>query len=227
MSNKLFASNKHTSSSFSCRFQTSRWTWKPRDAAEKTNVLFVAAIFSSFYSQICVFASRPSRLLSYLSNMMLCNNFYEHLRMLHDWLKNIIRLFSAYLNKETREELLCHAWKSYLGVSWILLVTSKVMSILRNLERIKARRKANPKETRCDIDLTKSLDSVNLTQRTHQGTMSSYSETNLGILDYEKARDAGTSGLKKSRSNYQKYFPNERYNIGKHASESSKRNFHN
>ena len=29
------------------------------------------------------------------------------------------------------------------------------MSILRNLERIKARRKANSKETRCDIDVTK------------------------------------------------------------------------
>ena len=100
------------------------------------------------------------------------------------------------------------------------------MSILRNLERIKAGRKANPKETRCDTDLIKSLDSVNLMQRTHQGTMSSYSETNLGILDYEKASDAGTSGLKKSRSNYQKYSPNERYNIRKHASESSKRNFH-
>ena len=68
--------------------------------------------------------------------MMLCNNFYEHFRMLHDWLKNIVRLFSAYLSKETREKLLCHARKFYLGVSSILLVTSQVMSILRNLERI-------------------------------------------------------------------------------------------
>ena len=48
--------------------------------------------------------------------------------------------------------------------------------------------------------------------------MPSHSETNLGLLDYETARDAGTSGLKKSRSNYQKYCPNERYNIGKHRS---------
>ena len=37
------------------------------------------------------------------------------------------------------------------------------------------------------------------------------------LLDYEIARDAGASGFKKSRSNYQKYSPNERYNIGKHA----------
>ena len=96
--------------------------------------------------------------------MMLCSNFYENFRMLHDWLKNIVRLFSAYLSKETREKLLFHAWKFYLGVSSILLVTIQVMSILRNLERIKARRKANSKETRCDIDLTKSLDSVDLSQ---------------------------------------------------------------
>ena len=31
--------------------------------------------------------------------------------------------------------------------------------------------------------------------------MPSHSETNLGLPDYETARDAGTSGLKKSRSN--------------------------
>ena len=93
------------------------------------------------------------------------------------------------------------------------------MSILRNFERIKARRKPNSKETRCDIDLTKSLDSADLWQRTHQVTVPSHSETNLGLFDYETARDARTSGLKKSRSNYQKYSPNERYNIGKHASE--------
>ena len=49
--------------------------------------------------------------------------------------------------------------------------------------------------------------------------MPSRSEANLGLLDYEIARDAGTSGLKKCRINYQKYSPNERYNIGKHASE--------
>ena len=49
--------------------------------------------------------------------------------------------------------------------------------------------------------------------------MPSPSEANLGILDYEIARDAGTSGLKKFRINCQTYSPNERYNIGKHASE--------
>ena len=139
---------------------------------------------------------------------MLSNSFCEHFRMLHDWLKNIVRLFSAYLNKETREKLFCHA---FLGVSSILLVTSQVLSILRNLERIKVRSKANSKETRCDKDLTKSLDSVNLSQRTHQVTVPSHSETSLGLPDYEITRDAGTSGLKKSRSNYQKYSPNERY----------------
>ena len=42
-----------------------------------------------------VFASRPSRLLSYLSNM-LCNNFCEHFQKLYDWLKNTVRLFSAF-----------------------------------------------------------------------------------------------------------------------------------
>ena len=104
--------------------------------------------------------------------------------------------------------MFCYAW---LGVSSILLVTSQVLSILRNLERIKARSKANSKETRCDKDLSKSLDSVNLSQRTHQVTVPSHSETNLGLLDYEITRDAGTSGLKKSKSNYQKYSPNERY----------------
>ena len=139
--------------------------------------------------------------------------------MSHDWLKNILRLFSAYLNKETREKLLCRACKFYLGVSSILLVTSQVMSILRNLERIKARRKANSKETRCDLDSTKSLDSIDLSQRTHQVTVPSHSETNLGLLDFETTTDAETSRLKKYRSNYQKYSPNERYNIGKHASE--------
>ena len=139
--------------------------------------------------------------------------------MLHDWLKNIVRLFSAYLNKETRKKLLCHGWKFYLGVSSNLLVTSQVMSILRNLERIKARRKANSRETRCDIDLAQSLDSVNLSQQTRQVTVPSYSETHLDLLDYETASESGTSGLKKPRSNYQTYSPNERYNIGKHASE--------
>ena len=131
--------------------------------------------------------------------------------MLHDWLKNIVRLFSAYLNKETRKKLLCHGWKFYLGVSSNLLVTSQVMSILRNLERIKARRKANSRETRCDIDLAQSLDSVNLSQQTRQVTVPSYSETHLDLLDYETASESGTSGLKKPRSNYQTYSPNERY----------------
>ena len=56
------------------------------------------------------------------------------------------------------------------------------MSILCNLERIKARKRANSKETRCDIDLIKSLDSVDLSQRTHQVTLSSHSETNLACL---------------------------------------------
>ena len=69
------------------------------------------------------------------------------------------------------------------------------------------------------MDSTKSLDSVDLSQRTRQVTVPSHSETNLGLLDYETARDEGTSGLKKSRSNYQKYYSNERYNVGKHASE--------
>ena len=49
--------------------------------------------------------------------------------------------------------------------------------------------------------------------------MPSLSETNLGLLDYETARDVGITGLKKSRSNYQKYFTNERYNIGEYASD--------
>ena len=70
MLNKLFAWSKHTSTSFTCWLQTSRQIWKPHTTAEKTNVLFVAAIFSSFYLQICVFASRPSHLFSYLSTMM-------------------------------------------------------------------------------------------------------------------------------------------------------------
>ena len=39
------------------------------------------------------------------------------------------------------------------------------------------------------------------------------------LLDYETAKDAGTSGFRKSRSNHQKYYPNERFNIGKHAPE--------
>ena len=143
--------------------------------------------------------------------MMLCNNFYEHFQMLRDWLKNIVRLFSAYLNKETHKKLLCHTWKFYLCVSSILLVTSEVMSILRNLERIKAlrvnptklantsfcdigdkkvkvRRKTNSKETRCDTDLTKSLDSVALSQRTHQVTVPSHLETNFCLLDNKTAR---------------------------------------
>ena len=106
-----------------------------------------------------------------------------------------------------------------MGVSSILLVTSEVVSIVRNLERIKSRRKPNSKETRCDIDLTKSLDSVDLSQRTHQVTVSSHLETNLGLVDYQTARDARTSWLKKSRSKYQKYSPNKRYYIGKHALE--------
>ena len=40
-------------------------------------------------------------------------------------LNNMVRLFSAYRNKETHEKLLCHAWKFYLGASSILLVTSQ------------------------------------------------------------------------------------------------------
>ena len=102
----------------------------------------------------------------------------------------------------------------HLRFSWL-----QVMSILRNLESIKARSKASSKETRCDIDLRKSLNPVDLSQRTRQVTVPSHSETSLGLLDYEAARDTGTSGLKKSRSNYQKYSPNERYNIGKHTPE--------
>ena len=68
----------------------------------------------------------------------------------------------------------------YLGVSLILL--SQAMSVLLNLERIKARRKGNSKETRCNINLTKSLDSVDLSQQTRQVTVPSHSETNLGLL---------------------------------------------
>ena len=49
--------------------------------------------------------------------------------------------------------------------------------------------------------------------------MPSRSEANLGLLDYETARDVGAGELKKSRINCQKYSPNEPYNIGKHASE--------
>ena len=133
--------------------------------------------------------------------------------------KKIVRLFSAYLTKETGEKLLCYAQKFYLGVVSILLVKSQVMTILRNLERMKARRKADSKETRCKIDLTKSLESVDLSQQTHQVTSPSHSETILGLLDYETTRDAGTSGFKKSGSNYRKYSPNERYNKGEHALE--------
>ena len=102
----------------------------------------------------------------------------------------------------------------HLRFSWL-----QVKSILRNLESIKARSKASSQETRCDIDLRKSLNPVDLSQRTRQVTVPSHSETSLGLLDYEAARDTGTSGLKKSRSNYQKYSPNERYNIGKHTPE--------
>ena len=65
--------------------------------------------------------------------------------------------------------------------------------------------------------------------------MPSPSEANLGLLDYEIARDAGTSGLKKFRINCQTYSPNERYNIGKHDQSSvqqvlykgAKQNFYN
>ena len=63
----------------------------------------------------------------------------------------------------------------YLGLSSILQVTRQVMSILRILERIKARRKANSKEIRYDIDLTKSLGSIDLSQQTHQVTVPSHS----------------------------------------------------
>ena len=63
----------------------------------------------------------------------------------------------------------------YLGLSSILQVTRQVMSILRILERIKARRKANSKEISYDIDLTKSLDSIDLSQQTHQVTVPSHS----------------------------------------------------
>ena len=59
--------------------------------------------------------------------------------------------------------------------------------------------KANSKEIRYDIDLTKSLDSADLSQRTHQVIVLSHSETDLGLLEYETAGDAGTSRLKKSR----------------------------
>ena len=69
----------------------------------------------SFYSQICMFVSKPSCLLSYLSNMKLCNNFYEHFRTLHDWLKNTVRLFSAYPNKETRKKVVLSCLEILFG----------------------------------------------------------------------------------------------------------------
>ena len=94
----------------------------------------------------------------------------------------------AYLSKETHEKLLCNALKFYLGVSSILLVTTQVMSILRILDRIKVRRKPNSKETRYDIDLTKSLDSVNLSRRTHEVIVPFHSETNLGLLHFTMTR---------------------------------------
>ena len=103
--------------------------------------------------------------------------------------------------------------RGYLGFFWL-----QARSILCNLERITTRQKANSKESRCDIYFKKSLDSVDLLQRTHQITAFSFKK-NLGLLDYEKTRDAGSSRLKKSRSSYQKNSPNEPYNIGKHASE--------
>ena len=63
------------------------------------------------------------------------------------------------------------------------------------------------------------MDSVDSSQQTRQLTVPSHSETNLGLLDYETAGDSGKSGLKKSRSNYQKYSPKKQYNTGKHGSE--------
>ena len=36
---------------------------------------------------VCLIASRPVSWHSYLSNMMLCNNFSEHFQMLYNWLK--------------------------------------------------------------------------------------------------------------------------------------------
>ena len=42
--------------------------------------------------------------------------------MLHDWLKNIVRSFSVYINKETRGKLLCHA----LNFIWVYLRFSRL-----------------------------------------------------------------------------------------------------
>ena len=55
------------------------------------------------YKLVCFLQDRLAGFYIYRT----CSNFYEHFRILHDWLRNILQLFSAYLNKETREKLLC------------------------------------------------------------------------------------------------------------------------
>ena len=154
-----------------------------------------------------MFASRPSRLLSYLSNM-LCNNFCEHFQKLYDWLKNTVRLFSAFCVM-LGKFIWVYLWFSCLQVkTYLYFVISK---------ELKPEGKQIPKKSEVIQNLTKSLDSVDLSQQTHQVTMPSHSQTNLILLDYGIAKDAGTIGLKTSRSNYQKYSPNERYYTEKYA----------
>ena len=77
----------------------------------------------------------------------------------------------------------------YLGFSWL-----QARSVLRNLERITTRKKENSKESRCDIDFKKPLDSVDLLQRTHQITVPFHSKKILPYLTMEKLGMQGRVG---------------------------------
>ena len=90
------------------------------------------------------------------------------------------------------------------------------MSILRSLAKIKeTKQNAKSKESTCDVDLT------NTDSTFSKNTLPSHSETGLGLIDYKAAKDAGTSEEKKARGSYKMYSADQRYKIGKYASEYS------
>lgn len=96
------------------------------------------------------------------------------------------------------------------------------MSIIRSLAKIKQSRNNAPKNTTCDVDLTKDDESTILPTNTQPDTQPSHSETGLGQLDYESSREAASRASEKQpRGKYTVYSDSKRFAIGQYASENT------
>ena len=99
---------------------------------------------------------------------------------------------------------------------------SNKMSILRNLAKIKeAREKRKATERSEVIDLVVECDLTKPRQEeaAPSNSIPKHNETSLGLLDYAAVVEASNKSIPKKRGSYLFFSPNERYEIGKRASE--------